>query len=140
MASSVETIDILGGLTLFADLSKPQLEAAAHTFDEEWFNEGERIMRQGFTGGGFYIILQGEAAVQIDGRDVSKLARGDFFGEVSILLGIAPTADVVALGSLRCAVLSGGELEQFLERNPRVMFRMLQTEARRLQSSNNWRS
>src|SRR3972149_6700648 len=102
MAQRDEIVDAMAGLALFADLSRPELEAAAHTFEEEWFTEGQRILRQGFTGTNFYIILDGEAEVRTDGASRAKLGRGDFFGEVSILLGEPPTADVVAVGALRC--------------------------------------
>jgi CRP-like cAMP-binding protein len=140
MRATGDVADILASLALFADLSRPELEAVAHTFDEEWFAEEQRIVRQGFAGSNFYVILDGEAAVRIDGEDRARLARGDFFGEVSVLLGEAPTADVVALRPLRCLVLSGSEVEEFLTSMPRVMFRMLQAEARRLRNTIQWRS
>lgn len=135
-----EILTILGGLSLFADLSHPQLEAVAHTFEEEWFNEGQRIVRQGFPGGNFYVILDGQADVRIDGQRTANLGRGDFFGEVSILLGEAPIADVVATGPLRCLVLPGPDVQEFLLMNPPVMYRMLQAEARRLRAASQWRS
>jgi CRP/FNR family transcriptional regulator, cyclic AMP receptor protein len=135
-----EIVDILSGLALFADLPRPQLEAVAHTFEEEFFPEGQRILRQGFSGNNFYVIIDGQAAVRVDGRDLASLGRGDFFGEVSVLLGDPPTADVVAVRSIRCLVLAGPEVQEFLVSHPRVMFRMLQTEARRLRHTIQWRS
>ena len=140
MSDREEILTILGGLSLFADLTRPQLEAVAHTFDEEWFNEGQRIVRQGFPGGNFYVILDGEADVRIDGQRAAHLGRGDFFGEVAILLGEAPIADVVATGPLRCLVLAGPDVQEFLLMNPPVMYRMLQAEARRLRAASQWRS
>jgi CRP-like cAMP-binding protein len=140
MVERDDIVDILAGLALFADLSRPQMQAVAHTLDEEWFTEGQRILRQGFTGSNFYVILDGEAAVRIDGQTRATLARGDFFGEVSVLLGEPPTADVVALRPLRCLVLDGAETESFLVSYPKVMFRMLQAQARRLRNANRWRS
>ncbi|MDR7544600.1 MAG: cyclic nucleotide-binding domain-containing protein [Armatimonadota bacterium] len=135
-----DVVDILAGLTLFADLTRPQLQAVAHTLEEEWFTEGQRILRQGFAGSNFYVILDGEAAVRIDGETRATLGRGDFFGEVSVLLGEPPTADVVALRPLRCVALPGPETEKFLMAYPRVMYRMLQAQARRLRNANRWRS
>ncbi|OGN87835.1 MAG: hypothetical protein A2X23_09515 [Chloroflexi bacterium GWC2_73_18] len=140
MTDADETVDILAGLTLFADLARPQLEAVAHTLEEEWFTGGQRILRQGFSGTGFYVIVEGEAAVRVDGEDRATLSRGDFFGEVSILLGEPPIADVVALRPLRCLFLAGPEVERFLLAHPRVMYRMLQAQARRLRNANRWRS
>ena len=131
---------ILSGLTLFADLSRPELQEVAHTFEEEWFSAGQRILRQGFTGAGFYVVIDGEASVRIDGSERARLSRGDFFGEMSLLLGEPPVADVVAEGPLRCVVLAGPELGDFLQGHPTIMFRMLQAIAGRLRSSNQWRS
>jgi CRP-like cAMP-binding protein len=138
--SNRDIVDLLASLTLFGDLNRPQLEAVAHTFEEEWFSEGQRILRQGFTGTGFYVILEGEAAVRIDGVQRATLGKGDFFGDISILLGEPPVADVVALRPLRCLVLGGPDTEPFLNAYPKVMYRMLQAVARRLRTANQWRS
>ena len=85
------------------------------------FGEGEKVLRQGLTGSGFYVILDGEAAVVVDGTERARLGRGEFFGEVSIILGESPIADVVALRPLRCLVLAGPRVEPFLVDHPRVM-------------------
>jgi CRP-like cAMP-binding protein len=135
-----DVVEVLGNLALFADLGRPQLESVAHTFEEEMFAEGQRVLRQGFRGSNFYVIIEGEAAVRVDGQDLATLARGDFFGEISALLGEPPTADVVALRSLRCLVLGGTEMREFLVAHPTVTFRMLQAEARRLRATIEWRS
>jgi CRP-like cAMP-binding protein len=134
-----DMLDALAALTLFADLSRPRLEAVAHTFEEEWFDRDRTIVRQGFHGSGFYVVLEGEASVRIDGQQRATLARGDFFGEVSVLLGELPSADVIAISPLRCVRLPGEELSEFLHAHPSVMYRMLQSEARRLRTTSQWR-
>jgi len=139
MPGREELLDTLAGLALFADLSRPQLEEVVHTFEEEVFAEGQRILRQGFSGSNLYIILEGDAGVVIDGVQRTALGKGDFFGEISVLLGEAPAADVVALRVLRCLVLPAAEVPPFLLRHPHVTFRMLQAEARRLRSTTLWR-
>jgi potassium-dependent mechanosensitive channel len=140
MTTTDELVDSIAGMALFADLTTPQLESVAHRFEERLFPEGERILRQGLSGSGFYVIVEGAASVVVDGTPRATLVRGDFFGEVSILLGESPVADVVALRSLRCLVLPGSDVELFLVEHPRVMFRMLQAQARRLRNANRWRS
>ncbi len=135
-----DVIETLAGFSLFADLSRPELESVAHTFEEEWFGESQRIMRQGFTGSGFYIILEGDASIRIDGQERAKLSRGDFFGEMSVLLDEPPSADVVALTPLRCLVLARSELTEWLSSMPSVTLRMLQAELRRLRAASRWRS
>jgi CRP-like cAMP-binding protein len=91
------------------------------------------------SGGNFYVILEGEAAVEIDGDARHQLVRGDFFGEISALTGEAPTADVVAVTMLRCLVIPGQQLERLLLDRPQFMLRLLRTEARRLRSTLEWR-
>ena len=140
MATREEIVDAMAGMALFADLASPQLQGVAHRFEERFFPEGERILRQGISGSAFYVILDGEAQVVVDGTPRATLGRGEFFGEVSILLGEPPVADVVALRPLRCLVLGGPEVQAFLLDPPAVMFRMLQAQARRLRNANRWRS
>ena len=140
MADRTDIVDTIAGFALFADLTTAQLEGVAHTFEEAWFGEGERILRQGLTGSGFFVILDGSAGIRIDGEQRAVLGRGEFFGEVSILLGEPPVADVVALTPLRCLVLPGPQVRDFLIAHPPVMFRMLQAQARRLRNANRWRS
>lgn len=140
MATVDQLVDSMAGMALFADLTTPQLEAVAHSFEEQLFPEGERILRQGLSGSGFFVILDGSASVVVDGTSRATLGRGDFFGEVSILLGEPPVADVVALQTLRCLVLPGPAVGPFLVDHPQVMFRMLQAQARRLRNANRWRS
>lgn len=138
--SEQELIDTLSGLTLFADLTRPQVEQVAHKMTEESYPQGQRILRQGFTGTGFYVIVDGEVAIKIDGEERARLSKGDFFGEMSILLGEPPVADVVTMRQLRVLHLGGPELEKFLRDYPTVMYRMLKTVALRLRNASRWRS
>jgi CRP-like cAMP-binding protein len=135
-----EVVDILAGFSLFADLSTPELQSLVLTFEEAWFNEGERVMRQGMTGSGFYVILDGSATIRVDGVDRSTLRPGDYFGEISALLGEAPVADIVAQRPLRCLILPAGSIESFLESHPKVMYRLLQGEARKVRNTTRWLS
>lgn len=137
-ASTASYVEALARLSLFADLTHPQLEGLAHSFDEEVFAEGQRVIRQDVTGGGFYVILDGEAKVVIDGQERARLGRGDFFGELSLLTDEPPAADVIATSVLRCLLIPDNELKVFLLKQPSVMYRMLQIEARRLRAANVW--
>ena len=109
------------------------------SYDEELFPEGQRILRKGFSGSGLYVVLDGEARVVLDGSEIARLGRGDFFGEVSALLGGEPTADVVAKTPLRCLVVPGPDVESFLLENPPILLGMLKAEALRLSQTLEWK-
>jgi CRP-like cAMP-binding protein len=133
-----DVVNTIAAFALFSDLTGPQLEEIAHLLDEAWFADGERVVRQGFSGAGVYVILEGSAVIRVNGVDRSTLRAGDYFGEISCLLGEPPVADIVASGPLRCLVLPGQQVEAFLTAHPRVMFRLLQGEARKLRNTTRW--
>jgi len=136
----MEIAESLGRLALFADLSPAQIEVIAHSHEEDVFGEGERVLRRGLSGGNFYIILEGEAAVRVGDEELSRLGRGDYFGEISALTGDPPSADVVATTVLRCLVIPASQLERLLLERPQMMLRLLKMEARRVQGAVEWRT
>ena len=140
MTNGEDLVDTLRRFNLFADLDRAQLEAIADPDSERSFAAGERILRRGMSGTGFYVILDGEATVTLSGEELNRLRQGDFFGEISTLLDEPLTADVTAHTPVRVLEIAGPRLEAFLISYPQVMFRMLVTEARRLQEVLAWRS
>ena len=140
MAVRDDVVNTIAAFSLFADLTGPQLQEVTHLFDEAFFGQGERILRQGVSGSGFYVILEGTAGIRVDNVDRSVLKPGDYFGEISCLLGEVPVADIVAETPLRCLVLPATQLEGFLTAHPRIMYRLLQGEARKLKNTTKWLS
>jgi CRP-like cAMP-binding protein len=132
-------LDLLADLPLFAHLPWHELERIAADLEEAVFPAGQSVLRLGLGGPHVYVILDGEVAVLIGGIERTRLGRGEFFGEISALLGGPPTAEVVAVDEpVRCLSLPAEKLEEFLLDHPRVMWRMLQSEARRLHATNQW--
>jgi CRP-like cAMP-binding protein len=140
MTNGEDLVETLRRFNLFADLDRAQLQAIADPDSERSFAAGERIMRRGMSGMGFYVILEGEATVTLGGEALNRLRPGDFFGEISTLLDEPLTADITAETPVRVLEIPGPRLKAFLLSYPQVMFRMLVTEARRLQEVLAWRS
>jgi len=136
----VDVAESLGQLTLFADLTPSQIEAIVHSHEDDVFAQGQRVLRKGLTGGHFYVILEGEAAVEVGGTEMARLGRGDFFGEVSALTGEPPSADIVAKTVLRCLVIPAPQLERLLLERPPLMLRLLRMEANRLRNTLEWQA
>jgi hypothetical protein len=102
MATRDEIADAIAGMTLFADLATPQLMGVASQFEEAFFPQGAKVLRQGISGSAFYVIMDGEAAVDGDQRATS--GRGGFFGGSRSSWGSADR-HVIATRPLRCIVL-----------------------------------
>lgn len=140
MGVNADIASTLAGLRLFSDLDRPELEEIAHTFDEEVIPAGQRVVRQGLSGSNVYVILEGEAGLVLNGEERTSLQRGEFFGEVSVLLGEPPTSDIVAKTTLRCLVIPGSQLRGFLLAHPEVMLQMLLSVTWRLRTTLAWLS
>jgi CRP-like cAMP-binding protein len=140
VAERPDIAERLAGLALFADLTPTQVEAIAHRFEEEVFAEGQRILRTGLSGAGLFVIVDGQAVIRIEGTERARFGPGEVFGEIGALTGEPPNADVEAATMLRCLQIPMGEVEAFLLEFPRVMFRMLQAEARRLRITTEWKT
>lgn len=132
-------VESVSRLALFADLRQPDLEELLPGLEEASFHEGEWVVRRGQTEVGLFIIVDGEVSVVLEGDELASLSKGSFFGEISALLDEPTVADVIARTPLRCLFVPPDRVESFLLANPRVMFRMLQTEARRLRTTDELR-
>jgi CRP/FNR family cyclic AMP-dependent transcriptional regulator len=128
-----------GRLALFADLEREQLAKIVGALQEVSYEEGQWVLRRGEMVAGMHIIVDGEAGVVLEETELATLSKGSFFGEISALLGEPTAADIVARSRLRCLVVPTEDVERFLLANPRVMYRMLQTEARRVRTTDELR-
>ena len=145
-------VDIdLAALPLFSGLTSTELDAVTQEFEEEHAQTGARLLREGFVGTGFYVVISGEGDWLVAGHRVDRsatllgsppkpvtLRRGDWFGELSVLFGEPSISDVIALTPMHLLVMPGHELEGFLFRYPKVMFQLLKGNARRLRDPERW--
>jgi CRP/FNR family cyclic AMP-dependent transcriptional regulator len=125
----------LGQLALFAELPASELEEIAASCEQVSFGEGEWIIRQGDDLSALYMIIEGEVTTVIDDEDRRVLPKGSFFGEVSVLLDEPTSASIVTRTPVSCLFVPAGEVESFLLAHPKVMYRILKAEARRLRTA-----
>lgn len=127
-------IEVLRQVPLFTDLDDAQLERLAGHFRERTFPEGATIVEEGATGTSFFVIADGDVNVSIAGDVKATLGNGDFFGEMAVIDEGVRSASVIAATDVRSFFLAPWEFRPFVEENPAVAWKLLQSLARRLRS------
>jgi CRP-like cAMP-binding protein len=113
----------IADVPLLADLPPEHAARAARWSREVRFAAGETVVERWDAARDFYVIIDGEAEVLIDGEYMRHLGRGDFFGEVAALdwgsgFGYVRTATVVAASDLRLLVLGPDSLGALIRDYP----------------------
>jgi glutamate/tyrosine decarboxylase-like PLP-dependent enzyme len=115
----------LRALPLFAGLEPDQAAQVAGRASLREAATGELVIEQWSLGSEFFVILEGNASVSVDGESARELGPGDFFGELRALewgAGYAypRLATVRATSPLRLLVFPEGSLKELVERYPPV--------------------
>lgn len=104
------------------------------------YDAGEIIFGQGDLGTEMFIIQEGEVEIikHIGGHShvLSRLERGDFFGEMAVLEALPRTADARAVTDVRLVAINGSRFDEMLRRNPEVAVRIIRKYSKRLREAN----
>lgn len=120
-------VDTLGTVPLLSGLDGQQRERLAQTFRERVFQAGAILMRQGDDPSeGFFIVTEGEVAVSVDGREVSRLGPGSYFGEIALISDRLRTATVTAATDVRCLIMLLTDFRAFVRGDPDIAWRLLE--------------
>jgi len=125
-------VEMLQKTPLWSGLAEKELKVIARSFKELKYESGQVIVRKGEAGVGFYLIVDGTVEVRSDGRVLSKLGPGQFFGEMALLDGQPRSADVVALEPSRCLAMTSWSFTGIVSEHPKIALKMLQEFVRRL--------
>lgn len=103
LAPAVMAENVLHETTLFSELTQEETQALASQVVVRAVKEGEVLIRQGEPGSSMFVIAEGLFKVDIEDADrhatiiVAKLVPGQYFGEMSLLVGDPRTATITAL-------------------------------------------
>ncbi len=89
-------IEVLRRVPLFAMLSAHVLEDLARALERIEVPPGEAVIREGEPGSRYFVVVDGELDVSVDGVHVREMGAGDGFGEIALLRDGVRTATVTA--------------------------------------------
>ena len=127
-------IKALGQVPLFEGCSARELGFIASRTDEVPVGAGRVLTKQGRPGNSFYVILDGEADVEVDGAKRGTLKKGDFFGEISMLDRGNATATVTTTKPSRLMVMSHAQFRDAVKASEGILVKVLAVMGRRLRA------
>lgn len=135
--SPLMTLEALRSVPLFADLDDAVALTLRDLLVVRDVPAGTLLFNAGEPGDAMYLIEGGRVRIFIrdeDGRDVTltELARGDFFGEMSIIDGKPRSASALVVEEARLAVLSREDFTAFVHNNADVALEMVSAISERL--------
>jgi CRP/FNR family cyclic AMP-dependent transcriptional regulator len=125
----------LGNVPLFRACTKQDLRAIARLADSDRCRAGEVLVKEGRRGNELFVIVEGEATVTRDGKDVATLGPGDYFGELAVLRPAPRTATVTATTDMELLIVTARELAILLTDVPLFSRKLLAGMAARIQEA-----
>jgi CRP/FNR family cyclic AMP-dependent transcriptional regulator len=126
------TLERIRSVPLFSEFGEKGLQRVAAIAKEVKFPAGKEIAKQGETGIGFHMIVEGEATVSVDGVNHASLGPGSYFGEMSLLDGGPRSATVTAATELKTVSLTSWDFNVLLDQFPELTKNLLIQLCRRL--------
>jgi CRP-like cAMP-binding protein len=127
-------LEALSRVPLFSRCTRKELEFIAREGDEVNVKPGKTLIRQGKPGDTFYIQLEGESEVLIDGKRRRVMKPGDFFGEISMIDRGMGSATVTTLTDGRLFVMSHAQFRDAIKASDALMVKVLLAMGARLRA------
>jgi small-conductance mechanosensitive channel len=128
-------ITALKHVEMFSQLTDDERKELAVRMKFAPFVRGEVMTRKGSQAHWLYLIMEGEAQVEIcvEGKTekVATLRAGDYFGEMALMTGQPRRANVMAITNVTCYRLDKEAFENILRNRPEIAEYISRTLARR---------
>jgi CRP/FNR family transcriptional regulator, cyclic AMP receptor protein len=125
-------IALIERIPLFRHGTRKELGEIAAIADELDLKEGSKLTTEGRRGREFFVIVEGNADVLMNGKWVNSVRQGDFLGEIALVTGRPRTATVQATTPIRVLVITAQNFDRLLRTNPEIQRKILLSLAERL--------
>ena len=136
-------IEVLQRIPLFGNLDADTLSSLARLAHIRRCVAGEKIVQQDVAADAVYVILKGRANVSVPARDgrvltLREIGHAEIIGEVSLLDGGLPSANVTAVTAVELIGMSRQSFMNLLEERPKIAVALLAILASRLRRLTAW--
>ncbi|KAF0188976.1 MAG: type IV-A pilus assembly ATPase [Desulfobulbaceae bacterium] len=105
--------------------------------DQENYEDGDMIIREGNRDIDFFKLIRGSLTVIKGGKKIAELTEpGEYFGEMAAISGEQRAASIISQGRSTVKRFPGDKLEEVIRKYPEVSEHLFKTIVTRLQKSN----
>ncbi len=114
----------LRGFEIAAGLDDAEIGILGRLLERRTYAEGDLVVRQGDEAAGLFLVTRGRVGVWLGepgaGARVASFSAGTMVGELAFIDGDRRSANVVAEGTVECAVFDVGDFRRLAETHPRI--------------------
>jgi CRP-like cAMP-binding protein len=125
----------LKAVPLFGGMSKKELDLMVRQADHLRYPARYTVVREGTPGEEFWLVVEGELAVQRGGRTVATLGPGDSFGELAVIDPAPRDATIVSTSPVELMVIGRRRFWATLEDSHTLMRKVIVGLAQRLRAA-----
>jgi PPM family protein phosphatase len=119
-------LDVLKGMQMFRYLSYKELVQVGAIADMIEYAPGATIFAAGDTGDAMYVVLAGTVKLVDKGKPVAELARGQHFGELSLVdRSVRSLAAIAGAETVRLVSIARKDFYDIIKREPASAVKML---------------
>ena len=132
--------EFLANVPIFSELENETLEKIAKSGVIQTYKKNTIILSEADSGSAFFVIAEGKVKISRSSNDdkeviLAMLNESDFFGEMSILDGMARSATVTAVEDSRLFIIQRAEFLDLLTKYPDVSIALLTELTKRLRAA-----
>ncbi|MFT6603519.1 MAG: hypothetical protein ACJARO_001029, partial [Bacteriovoracaceae bacterium] len=105
----------------FPDLTSAEFKSLLRGGFLRTSQKNETLIEQHTTVEALMVIIDGEVSVQTKGREVARLGKGHFLGEMSFMTDEPTKADVCAIGEVQYFFWEKESLKALINKKPKMM-------------------
>lgn len=132
--------EVLRRVPFFAEIEPSKLKLLAFMSERVAFEDSKVVCRQGDPGDAAYLIIDGEADIELEGPTgpirVATLGANEIVGEMAILVNAPRNATVRARGRLIALRIAKDPFMRMVREFPTMAVSIMQELAHRVQSTN----
>jgi CRP/FNR family transcriptional regulator, cyclic AMP receptor protein len=130
-------LHLISGFAFFKNIDQKNLDKVVQFFKLNKFEKGDIVIRKGDPGDSFYIIVSGGVNVINEaGITISKLSKGDVFGEMSLICNENVSATIQIAEPTSIMSIGRENFQKILDRYPAIQLYFSRLMASRLNKSN----